>query len=123
MSRYESRRKLAAKAEWEGGPAEFIFVYGIHPGDLPRRHPARRGRGGDPPGHPGSSRPRNLPHLAGRDSGRPGRLNDPFSEIRHHRTGSTAVVEAPASFDIYIAPGDEFPRVTRSLPDEKQPEW
>lgn len=37
---YESRQQLAAKAEWEGGPAEFIFEYGLNPDDLP---------GGTPP--------------------------------------------------------------------------
>lgn len=35
MSKYENGQALADKVAWEGGAGEFIFGYGIDPGDLP----------------------------------------------------------------------------------------
>jgi hypothetical protein len=35
VSKYRSREELEDKADWEGGPAGFIFGYGLKPEDLP----------------------------------------------------------------------------------------
>jgi hypothetical protein len=35
LSGYTSKGDLEEKADWEGGPAEFIFGYGLKPGELP----------------------------------------------------------------------------------------
>jgi hypothetical protein len=40
MSKYQTREELEDKAEWEGGPLEFIFGYGLSPDELPEGTPA-----------------------------------------------------------------------------------
>lgn len=35
MATYESRQELADKADYEGGIAEMLFGYGLHPDDVP----------------------------------------------------------------------------------------
>jgi hypothetical protein len=35
MGGYTSKEDLEEKVDWEGGPAQFIFGYGLKPSDLP----------------------------------------------------------------------------------------